>query len=243
MRREVYKIPSSFTNKDMEIIVYGHFGINFLMFPITDDDPYEYEKIGLIEAIEPIIEKGHIKLFSIEASNLNSWLNDGISFEERSHQHYLFNQFVANEVKQFIYDDNGSPVPIITCGAGLGGYHSVNSYLRRPDIFIGSIGANTFYDIQWLSKNYYDENCYYNSPIHYLPNLEDNYWLSFLQSQKHIYLIAEQGNMKMINQANRMGDILQNKKIDHRIEIVDCSLYPNNNVNKTMLSSVFRLRM
>lgn len=243
MRREIYNIPSSFLNRDMQIIVYGHFGINFLLFPITDDDPLEYEKIGLIESIEPLIEKGHIKLFSIETNNLRSWLDESISPQERSHNHYLFNQYLANEVKQFIYDDNGAPVPIVTCGAGIGGYHAINSYLRRPDLFIGSVGANAFFDIQWLSKQYYDENCYYNSPLHYLPNLEDNYWLSFLQSQRHLYLIAEEGNFKMINQANRMSEILQNKKIQHRVEIIDCSVYPNENVNKVMLSSIFKLRI
>lgn len=243
MRREIYKINSDNLQTKVEVVVYGHFGMNFLMFPISDDDPLEYEKIGLIEELDPLITKGHIKLFSVQTNNLNSWLNEEISPSERSNQHYNLNQFIANELVQFIYDDNGSPVPIVTCGAGIGGYHAMNTYLRRPDIFMGTIAANSFFDIQWLSKNFYDENCYFNSPLHYLPNLTENYWLSFLQSQRHLYLIVEQENQKMIRQAYRMSEVLNQKEIGHKLEIIDCSIYPDENVNKVMLASVFKSRL
>ncbi|HAW07783.1 MAG TPA: hypothetical protein DCW42_01220 [Bacteroidetes bacterium] len=242
MRKEEYTIKSEILERKMRVVVYGHSGVNFLFFPITEDDPYEYEKIKLIASLEPLINKGRIKIFSTETNNLSSWLDQSKSPKERSDQHYFFNSYLTNELVKFIYSDNGSAVPIITVGEGIGAFHSVNSYLRRPDMFSGTVGVNGFYDIQWLSGTYYDENCYFNSPLHYLPNLTDDYWLSFLQSQKHITLGAQEGNWDMVNQANRLAEILTYKNIPFEIKIIDCSDCPNEDINKVMLEKILLVR-
>ncbi len=242
MRKEVYTIKSDILGKNMQVHVFGHYGINFLLFPITDDDPTEWEQVGLIKSLAPLIEKGHIKLFSIEANNLDSWQNQSLSPKERSDNHYKFNAYLMNDVVPFIFSDNGSPVPIITAGGGIGAFHAVNTYFRRPDVFIGTIGANGFYDIRWLSGAFYDSNCYFNSPLHYLPNLTEDYWLSFLQSQKSVYLLAEDSNWDLINQSYRLGDILNNKNIQHQIEIINVNDFASENINKIMLEKIIKFK-
>lgn len=242
MRKEVYQVQSEVLEKNLQVNVYGHFGINFLLFPITDDDPTEWEHVGLIKALTPLIEKGHIKLFSVETNNLDSWLNNSIPHKERSDNHYKFNAALINDIVQFIYNDNGSAVPIVTAGGGIGAFHAVNTYFRRPDIFIGAIGANGFYDIRWLSGSFYDGNCYFNSPLHYLPNLTEDYWLSFLRSQNNVFLLAEEGNWDMINQCNRLGDILNNKNIKHTIDVVNRQDFPNENINKVMIEKIIKFK-
>ena len=44
-----------------------------------------------------------------------------------------------------------------------------------------------------VPKDFFDDNCYFNSPVHYLPNLSDEYWLSFLRSKHHVYLMTGTG--------------------------------------------------
>jgi esterase/lipase superfamily enzyme len=239
MRREKYTLQSTILEKDVKVYVYGHFGISVLLFPSLDDNPLEYEEIGLIRSLSPLIENGHIKVFSIETYNNHSWQNQDLTSKEKSDNHFKFNRFLTNELVQFIYNDNGTAIPIITSGGGIGAFHAVNSYLRRPDIFMGSIGANGFYDIQWLSGAYYDENCYFNSPIQYLPNLTDDYWLSFLKSQNHLYLVAEDNNWDMINQARSLAEILVYKQIPHKLEIVNIE-NKSDNIIKTMLNNILK---
>jgi esterase/lipase superfamily enzyme len=240
MRKEVYTIESKILSKNVKIYIYGHYGTNILMFPITEDNPLEYEEIGLIASLSPLIEKGHIKVISVETNNLDSWLNTKISPKKKSDNHFLFNSFLTNELLQFIYNDNGTAVPIITAGANLGAFHAVNSYLRRPDIFLGSIAANGFYDIQWLSGSYYDENCYFNSPLHYLPNLTDDYWLSFLKSQNHLHLTVQEGNWDLINQAKSLGNILQNIGIPYQIDEINTDKELTENINKILLQKILK---
>ena len=42
----------------MEIKVYGHWGVPFLIFPCSKGRFYDYETMGMIDAIESFIEAG-----------------------------------------------------------------------------------------------------------------------------------------------------------------------------------------
>jgi len=46
-------------------------------------------------------------------------------------------------------------------------------FFRRPDLFAGVIAMSGCYDIKQYAGDYYDDNCYFNSPVDYLPNLTD----------------------------------------------------------------------
>ena len=58
-------------------------------------------------------------------------------------------------------------------GCSFGGYHADNIALRHPDIFTGL--AHHVRRIRFLNflDGYYDQDCYFNLPTHYLPNLSD----------------------------------------------------------------------
>ena len=50
MQREIYKWRSPNLNKDMEIVIYGHYGYALLMFPTAEADYLEYERFKLIDS-------------------------------------------------------------------------------------------------------------------------------------------------------------------------------------------------
>ena len=51
----------------MEIAVYGHFGFALLLIPTAAADYLEYERFLLLDAIEPYINAGKVKVFSINS--------------------------------------------------------------------------------------------------------------------------------------------------------------------------------
>jgi len=75
MRREIHKWWSPNLNKEMEIVVYGHYGYALLMFPTAAADYLEYERFELIDSIAPFINDGKLKAFSVNSINSESWLN------------------------------------------------------------------------------------------------------------------------------------------------------------------------
>ena len=192
MHKETYSIWSNHLKKEMEIASYGHYGLAILLFPSLTDNYLENETNGLIDAFLPFVKKGKCKVFSIGGVMQESWLNPSISSEDKSNLHFDYNNFIVEEILPFIFNECNGPIPTLTCGAANGAYYAANNYFRRPDLFHGTIAMSGTYNIQHYSDGFYNDNCYFNSPVHYLPNLTDNYWLSFLMSKHHVYLMSGQ---------------------------------------------------
>ena len=223
----------------MEVATYGNYGFALLMFPSFTDSCEEVEEAGLLEALEPFISKGKCKVFSIGGVNFQSWLNMEIPPEERSLRHLQYNNYIIEEAVPFIFGNCGSPVPIITCGSAVGAYHAANSFFRRPDIFYGMISMSGTFNIEHYSHGFYDDNCYFNSPIHYLPNLNDNYWLSFLLSKHHIYIYSGSGENEHPHNSLHLASVLGMKSIPHTIDIWGREWGHNWDTWKAMLRNIF----
>jgi esterase/lipase superfamily enzyme len=202
----------------MDIAVYGHYGFALLMFPAQTDDFLENENNGLVASISKFVSKGKCTIFSVGGVNFESWLSPDLSGEEKSKRLFEYNHFIVEEIIPYIFGQCGGPVPIITCGAAIGAFHAANNYFRRPDIFYGSIAMSGTYNIEHFTKGYFDENCYFNSPVHYLPNLNDSYWLSFLKSKHHVYLMTGNGENEHPYNSAHLGDILSYKEIPHVVD-------------------------
>ncbi len=219
MKKKTYKIESEFLKKNVDVAVYGHYGCAILLFPAAGDDYLEYEKNGFIEAVEEPLTKGKYSIFSIESVNGESWLNDEIPPEEKSQKHSDFNDFIVKEALPFLFGVCGGPTPIMSAGASIGAYHAANEFFRRPDLFIGTIAISGTFNIQSFTGDYFDKNCYFNSPEHYLPNLDDKYWLSFLKSSKRIFLVSGSGEGESPDNVRKISEILKDKEIHSNSEI------------------------
>lgn len=213
MRREIHSWWSPSLDKQMEIVAYGHYGFALLMFPTAAADFLEYERFQLIDSIAPFIEEGKCKAYSINSINSESWLNDHMHPRDKVVRHQMYNEYVTREVVPFITNDCHGPVPIITTGASLGAFHAANSFLRRPDIFDGVIAMSGQYDIKAYSRGYYDEDCYFNSPVDYLPNLQDETILARLRGKRHIYFVSGQGSYEDPGSSRQIVGLLNAKGI------------------------------
>ncbi|MCX6140781.1 MAG: esterase [Candidatus Kapabacteria bacterium] len=219
MRRDITTWWSPNLDKNMEICAYGHFGTAILMFPSAAADYLEYERFYLIDSIAPFIEAGKVKVYSINSINSESWLNDRITGREKAIRHQQYNNYVVEEVVPFIFRDCDGQVPIITSGVSLGALHAANSLFRRPDVFDGTIAMSGIYDLKEYSKGYFDEDCYFNSPTDYLPNLTDQYWLNLLRSKHHIHVLTGSGNYEDPNASVEIAGILDSKGIPYDLDI------------------------
>lgn len=219
MNREIHSWYSPRLNKEMQIAVYGHYGFALLMFPSAAADFLEYERFSLIDAIAPFIEAGKLKAFSINSINNESWLNDQMLPEHKAIRHQQYNGYITEEVVPFIRSMTSNETPIITTGVSLGALHCANTFFRRPDLFDGTIAMSGSYDIKAYTKGYYDDNCYFNSPVDYLPNLNDAYLLDLLRSKHHIYILSGQGSYEAPERSVQLGRILEAKGIPHVVDL------------------------
>jgi esterase/lipase superfamily enzyme len=218
MVKEVHSWFSSALNKEMPIAVYGHYGYALLMIPTAAADFLEYERFQLIDELRPLIDAGKIKIFSVNSINMESWMNKPMEGAHKAIRHNQFNEYVFNEVVPFIKTFTSNETPIITCGASFGALHSMNLFLKRPDLLSGVIAMSGVYDLMEYTDGYYDEQVYFNSPSHYIPNLTDHEVLEKIRKGK-IIIATGSGNHEDPNANKRFSDVLNAKSIPHRLEI------------------------
>lgn len=206
-------------NKQMNISVYGHYGFALLMLPTAAADFLEYERFHLIQAISPLINAGKLKVFSINSINNESWLNNLMHPRDKSIRHNQFNDYVFNEVIPYIKNKTSIETPLIATGASFGALHAMNLFLKRPDLIQGVIGMSGDYNLQSYTKGYFDQDVYFNNPMAYLPNLNDENTLSQIRKSKNIHIISGSGSYEMPQASRQLSEVLKSKNIHHELAI------------------------
>jgi esterase/lipase superfamily enzyme len=205
--------------KEMPIVSYGHHGFALLLIPTAAADYLEYERFQLIDALSPFINSGKLKVFSIDSMNKESWMNNEMWPPHKAIRHNQFNQYVFDEVIPFIRTNTSNETHIYTCGASFGALHSMNLFLKRPDIINGAISMSGVYDLTEYTKGYWDEQVYYNSPIHYIPNLNDHWYLEKIRASHHIHIYTGSGNYEDPEANKKFSQVLWNKGIWNDLDI------------------------
>jgi esterase/lipase superfamily enzyme len=205
--------------KEMPVAVYGNYGFALLLVPTAAADFLEYERFQLIDALAPQIDSGKLKVFSVNSINNESWLNNHMEPRHKIVRHQQFNDYVYEEVIPFIKNNTSPETPIIICGASFGALHSMNLFLKRPDLINGVIALSGVYDLTEYTKGYYDEDVYFNSPQHYMPNMQDHGILEQIRQSHHIHIFSGSGDYEDPNAARSFAGILYGKGINYELDI------------------------
>ncbi len=219
MQRYLTSWFSPAVQKEMPIAVYGHYGFALLLVPTAAADYLEYERFEMIDALAPIIESGKVKVFSVNSMNNESWMNKHMLGEHKAIRHNQFNEYIFNEVIPFIKNNTSPDTPIIISGASFGALHSMNLFLKRPDLLNGVIAMSGVYNLMEYTDGFYDEQVYYNSPCHYLPNLTDHNILEQIRKSNHIIIATGTGSYEAPDAAREIAGILYNKGINYELSV------------------------
>jgi esterase/lipase superfamily enzyme len=214
MKVENYKWYSESLGQDMELRVYGDKGIPFVIFPAMGGRFFEFEDFGMIKSCSEYIEKGKIQLFTVDCVDNQSWLKSDAMPNERAARHEQYDQYICKEIIPFVKKHAEVGTRPIAAGCSVGGYHAANFFFKHPDLFAGVICLSGVLSLKIFVGDYIDESVYYNSPLYYLPNLSDEYYLKFIREGK-IFICVGQGAWEepMIADAREIQKILLKKKI------------------------------
>lgn len=219
MQREITSWYSPALGKEMPIAMYGHYGFAVLLVPTAAADFLEYERFQMIDALQPLIDAGKVKIFSINSINNESWLNNNMLPEHKAIRHNQFNEYVFNEVLPFVRNATSNNTFVYTCGASFGALHAMNLFLKKPDLINGAISMSGVYDLSEYTKGYWDEQVYFNSPIHYVPNLSDQWYLDKIKASHHIHIHTGSGAYEDPEANKRFSQVLWDKGIWHELDV------------------------
>jgi esterase/lipase superfamily enzyme len=219
MHRELDSWYSPSLNKPMDIAMYGTWGFALVLIPTAGADYLEYERFLLIDVIENYINAGKVKVFSINSINSESWLNSKMHPRHKAIRHVQFNRYFEQEVIPYVKSKTSPDTPIITCGASLGALHAANLFFRRPDLIDGTIAMSGVYDLTSYTDGYWDEDVFFNSPMHYLESMSDPYFLGHMRRSKHIHLLTGSGDYESPDASRSFSALLHHKGIPHELDV------------------------
>ena len=177
MHVRYYKEYSHNLGRDMEFKVYGHAGLPFIVFPCQDGKYIDFESRGMIDTVAHHIEAGRLTLCCIGCVDEETWSAKGGDHHGRIMWHEQYEKYVCDELVPRLHQIHAETDPvsyegkIMLTGASMGGYHCVNFYLRRPDIFGGCLSMSGLFHASYFFEGYSDLGVYYNSPTDYMRNM------------------------------------------------------------------------
>lgn len=183
---------SSELGREMPFNVYGHAGKPVIVFPSSGGSHEEYANFGMINAIRGFIESGKITVYTPDSIDKESWLADYKSGHDMAQAHEAYDRYMMHEFIPHVRHQSQWGSAMMATGCSMGGFHTVNFALRHPDVFDVAIALSGVYDARFFSGEYHgDPIVYYNSPIDYLWNQHDDWFLSRYRQNHYIIAVAQ----------------------------------------------------
>lgn len=220
MNIEYHKHWSACLNQDMEYKVYGHAGKPVLVFPAQAGRFFEFEDFGMVAAVHELIDAGQYQFFTADSVDAQSWANWNAHPADRARRHQDYDAYIAQELAPLIRERCGGDAKLVSTGVSMGGYHSANFFFRHPDVFDGLVSLSGLFQLRMFIGDFMDDNVYFNSPLLYLANLADPWYLDRYQRSK-IVICAGQGawEEEMTADIRELGQILERKGIPAWIDL------------------------
>jgi esterase/lipase superfamily enzyme len=203
----------------MELLVFGHSGAKVLIFPTRNARFFEYENLGLVKALAHKIEAGHIQLYCVDSIDNETFYCHWRHPAERIQRYMQLEEYILAEVLPFMAKKNAYPCTIIH-GCSLGAYHATNIAFRHPHLFQKLCAFSGRYDLTMSIDDfhdrfdgYYDENIYFNTPTHFLPQLDCTSKLEHLRNMDMVFIIGKED--PFLDNNHHLSHILWSKGIWH----------------------------
>ncbi len=216
MKREYCRWYSPSLGREMEMLVFGHAGLPAVVFPTSCGRFFEFEERGMVEAVRGKVEHGHLRIFCVDSVDSESWYNRDVPPRWRIARHVQYEAYILREVLALQRQWNPNPARV-AIGCSLGGYHAANIALRHPDLFTGFLSMSGIFDMSRFLDGYYDEDCYFHTPPHFLPNLHDPWRLD--QYRRGAYILATGVHDQCWDHNEHMARVLRDRNIPVRLEV------------------------
>jgi esterase/lipase superfamily enzyme len=220
MNIEYHKSWSACLNQDMEFKVYGHSGKPVLVFPAQGGRFFEFEDFGMVEAVRELVDEGLYHFFTVDSIDNQSWANWNAHPADRARRHEDYDCYIVQEMTPFIRQRCGAETKLLSTGVSMGGYHSANFFFRHPDVFDAVISLSGMFQLRMFVGDTMDENVYFNSPLLYLANLEDPWYLDLYRRSKIVICAGQDAWEDAMNADIReLRQILERKAVPAWIDL------------------------
>jgi esterase/lipase superfamily enzyme len=189
MRRDHHSWHSPVLGHRMDLLVFGHDGPAYLVFPTSMGAFYEYEDRGMVGALADKLDGGGLRLFCVQTLDRETFYAHRPP-RERIDRYLTWEHSLLTEVVPFAKSVTGHQTFGVT-GCSFGAYHAVTMALRHPDVFTSCVAMGGAFDIGRFLDRYHDLDAYLLCPPWFLPGLTDAWFLERLRQNKWVLVTGE----------------------------------------------------
>ncbi len=219
METQYFKDYSFTLGRDMEMKVYGHGGRPVLFFPCQDGRFFDFENFRMTDAWSPWLESGQVMVFAVDTVDKETWSDKWSDPYWRIRRYEQWIAYITDEVVPFVRamvnQRNGwtGEPGVMVFGCSLGATHTLNLFLRRPDLFDRVLALSGIYSAVYGFDNYMDDVVYRNSPVHYLAAMPKDHPFIQLYNRKKGVVCVGQGPWEIPETTRQMAHIFHEKDI------------------------------
>jgi esterase/lipase superfamily enzyme len=210
MNREYHRWFSPRLGRDMELLIFGHAGVPYLVFPSSMGTFHEYEDSGMIGALADKLVHGHLQLFCVSSVDGESWYNKHAHPRQRIERALAYDGYLFHEVVPLVSRVNGHP-ELGATGCSFGAYHAMLVALRRPEVIHRCVTMGGAFDIKRFLDGYYDQDAYFLNPVDFLPGVTDPWLLDAFSRNK--WVIGTGDRDICLDDSRRMAEMLAGKGV------------------------------
>ena len=189
MRREHHSWHSPILERRMELLHFGHAGTPLIVFPTSMGAFFEYEDRGMVGALAHKIDGGGLQLFCVQTIDADTFYSNrhprGRVDRYLQWERSLLDEFVPSAKRLTGYETFG------VTGCSFGAYHAFTMALRHPDVFTSCVTMGGAFDLTRFLAGYYDQDVYLLCPTHFLPGLQDHWFLERYRRNKWVLVTGE----------------------------------------------------
>ena len=168
---------------------------------------------GLVGAIASYIDNGKVSVYCPDGIDVESFYNKLMHPADRMRMYSsAYENVIVRDVFDFARRECAAH-RLAVCAASLGAYHAANIAFRHPDAICLLNSLSGSFDISPFFDGYHDDNIYFNSPYHYLPNMPDPW------KYNHMGIILGTGEWDNTrDESYRLSALLNAKGIKHWLD-------------------------
>lgn len=214
-----HKAFSAQLGRDMEYKRYGFAGRPVVVFPTSQGRYFQFEDSGGVGSLAEFIDTGRIQLFTLDGIDSESFFNKGADHGGRIGRHEAYFRHVVSEALPEINavatgSNGGRSMKPLFAGCSMGAFHSSNFVFRFPDQASGVIALSGVYSSRDFFGDDRSGDIYFNSPLDYLPGLQDQYTLDQLRRLRLVFCCGQgRWEERMIVETRQLEGILADKQI------------------------------
>ncbi|OAV67545.1 hypothetical protein Barb6_02301 [Bacteroidales bacterium Barb6] len=186
-----YNEYSRHLGRQMEYKVYGHKGKPVLVFPTSQGRFFQYEDSGMIEALNGFINDGKLQVWAVDGIDWETFFSTDWDNLARIYRHEQYFNYINEEIIPSVLrqsrENNGSDQQLLLTGCSMGAYHAANFYFRYPWAVDTVVALSGVYSSDYFFGGYKPTEIYLNSPVDYLRNNNDAFYLDRFGKSRLIF--------------------------------------------------------